>query len=191
MRSRIAVEGDRMWRLPLMPDCLHEEGLGCGYIACPAEPEVDCLSALVYGAIEVGPLPAHLDISLIDSPGATSGAAEAIPAFDELRCVPLHPTQYGGVSKVQPTLRHHLHQIAEAELVAQVPSHAQDDYFAVEIPPSKQFLNAVQFVHHWSSTLQRPMYRTGRGHSHQSPFLDHKAIDMPTKAKAEVMASLK
>src|ERR1035441_9797230 len=63
MRSRIAVEGDRMWRLPLMPDCLHEEGLGCGYIACPAEPEVDCLSALVYGAIEVGPLPAHLEWS--------------------------------------------------------------------------------------------------------------------------------
>src|ERR1035437_3591706 len=61
-------------------------------------------------------------ISLIDSPGATSGAAEAIPAFDELRCIPLHPTQYGGVSKVQPTLRHHLHQIAEAELVAQVRS---------------------------------------------------------------------
>ena len=63
MRSRIAVEGDRLWRLPLMPDCLLEEGLGCGHVACPAEPEVDCMSTLVYRSIEVRPLAAHLEWS--------------------------------------------------------------------------------------------------------------------------------
>src|ERR1017187_9874898 len=137
MRSRIAVEGDRMWRLPLMLDCLLEEGLGCGYIACPAEPEVDRLSTLIYRPIEVSPLAAHLDIGLIDSPGATSRPAEAIPASNELWCVPQHPTQDGGMRKVQSALRHHLDQIAEAELVAQIPAHAQDDHLAVEVPPSK------------------------------------------------------
>jgi len=65
-------------------------------------------------------LAAHLDIGLIDSLGTTSGSAKAIPAFDELRHIPLHPTQDGGMSKMQSALRHHLDQIAEAELVAQV-----------------------------------------------------------------------
>src|SRR5665213_2321880 len=143
MRSRIAVQGDRKWRLPLMPDCLLDEGLGGGYIACPAEPEVDRLSTLVHRSIEIGPLAVYLDIGLINPPGATSGPAEAIPAFNELRRIPLHPTEDGGMSKVQSALRHHLDQIAEAELVAQIPAHAQDNHLAVEMPPSKQLLDTI------------------------------------------------
>jgi len=130
-----------------MPDCLLQEGFRCGYIAGPAEPEVDRLPTFVYRSIEVGLFAAHLDIRLIDSPGAASGPAKTIPALDELRCIPLHPTQDCGMSKVQSALRHHLDQIAEAELVAQVPAHAQDDHFAVEMPPAKQLLDAIQFAH--------------------------------------------
>src|ERR1035438_4173680 len=115
MRSRIVVEGNRMWRLPLMHDCLLEEGFGRGYVACPAEPEVDRLSTLVYRSIKVDPVPTPFDMSPIDSPGATSGPVKTIPAFDDLRCIPLHPTQDGGMSKVQSALRHHLDQIAKAE----------------------------------------------------------------------------
>jgi serine/threonine protein kinase len=60
MRSRIAVEGDRMRRPPLMSDRLLEEGLCRGYTACPAEPEVDRLSSPVHRSIEVGPVAASL-----------------------------------------------------------------------------------------------------------------------------------
>jgi hypothetical protein len=35
-----------------MSDRLLEEGLRIGYIACPAQPEVDRLSSLVYRPIE-------------------------------------------------------------------------------------------------------------------------------------------
>jgi hypothetical protein len=62
----------------------------------------------------------------------------------------------------QSAFRHHLDQIAEAELVAQIPPHAQDDHLAVKVPPSKQLLDALQFAHCWASTIQRPMYPTGR-----------------------------
>jgi hypothetical protein len=51
MRSRIAVKSDRMWRPPLMSDRLRDEGLRCGYTACPAEPEVNHLSSLVHRSI--------------------------------------------------------------------------------------------------------------------------------------------
>ena len=59
--------------------------------------------------------------------------------------------------KFQSALRHHLDQIAEAELVAQVPAHAQDDHLTVEMPSSKQLLDTIQFAHRWSSTLQRSL----------------------------------
>src|SRR5580692_12080124 len=64
--------------------------------------------------------------------------------------------------KVQSALRHHLDQIAEAELVAQVPAHAQNDHLAVEMPSPKQLLDAIQFAHRWSPTLQDQCTRRTR-----------------------------
>jgi hypothetical protein len=61
--------------------------------------------------------------------------------------IPLHPEQNGGMREAQSAFRHHLNQIAEAELVAQILAHAQDDHFAVKVSPSKQLLDAVQFAH--------------------------------------------
>jgi hypothetical protein len=37
------------------------------------------------------------------------------------------------VSQRQTPLGHHLHQIAQAELVAQVPAHAKNDYIALKV----------------------------------------------------------
>src|ERR1035438_6199564 len=71
--------------------------------------------------------------------------------------------------EVQSALRHHLDQIAEAELVAQIPAHTKDDHLGVKVSPSEQLFDAIQFAHRWSSTLQKPMYPTGRDHLHQNP----------------------
>ena len=74
--------------------------------------------------------------------------------------------------EVQSALRHHLDQIAEAELVAQIPAHTKDDHLGVKVSPSEQLFDAIQFAHRWSSTLQRPMYPTGRDHLHQNLLAD-------------------
>ena len=84
MRCGIAVEGDRVRWSTLMPHCLLEEGLCCGYISRLAEPEVNSMPSLVHRSIQVGPLPAYLDIGLVHSPGAAPGLAKAVPALDEL-----------------------------------------------------------------------------------------------------------
>ena len=76
---------------------------------------------------------------------------------------------------MQSTFGHHLYQITKAELVAQVPAHAQDDHLAVEVPPSKQIFDAVQFDRRWSSTLQRPLYPNRRDHFHQIPPIQVRA----------------
>ena len=92
MRRGIAVEGDGVRRPPFMPDRLLEEGLGCGHIACPAQPEVDGLPGFIHGSVEVDPLAAYLDVGLIDSPRATTGSSKAVPALDEFRGVPPNPS---------------------------------------------------------------------------------------------------
>ena len=50
----------------------------------------------------------------------------------------MHPTHDGGVGHRQAALGHHLHQIPEAQLEAQVPTHAQDDDLAIKMPTVKQ-----------------------------------------------------
>jgi hypothetical protein len=43
----------------------------------------------------------------------------------------MHPAMMG-----QAAFGHHLHQVSEAELEAQVPPYAQDDDLAIEVPTS-------------------------------------------------------
>ena len=101
MGRRIAVEGDRIWPSSLVPHRLLEEGLGCGYIACRAEPEVDRLPGPVHSSIKVAPAASDLDIGLIDTPGAARDPTKAVPSLDELRYIPLHPAQDGRMGKVK------------------------------------------------------------------------------------------
>src|SRR6202046_5992260 len=52
----------------------------------------------------------------------------------------MHPPHDGGVGHRQAALGHHLHQIPEAELEAQVPPHAQDDDLTIKVPTLKQLV---------------------------------------------------
>src|ERR1700722_12635379 len=47
----------------------------------------------------------------------------------------------------QAAFRHHLHQVSQAQLEAEIPAHAQDDDLAVEVATLKQLLNAHQLAH--------------------------------------------
>jgi hypothetical protein len=155
MGRGIAVQGDRVRRPTFVPDRFPEERFGCGYIPSAAEPEIDGLTSLVHRSVEIHPLAAYLDVGLIDSPRATSGPAKAIPPVDELWGVPPDPPHDGRVGKMQSAFHHHLDQITEAGLVAQVPAHAQDDHLAVKVPPCKQLFDAAPLAHRWSSTLRK------------------------------------
>jgi ATP-dependent DNA ligase len=56
-------------------------------------------------------------------------------AFDLLS---LDPTPDGDVIHRKTTLRHHFLQVAVAERVPQIPSHAQNNDHVLEVPPSEQ-----------------------------------------------------
>jgi hypothetical protein len=119
-------------RPTVIPNRLFEECLGCGYISSPTEPEVDSLPSLIYCPIQIAPLSAYLEIGFIDSPRAASAAAKAIPPLDELWRIPSNSAQNRRMGKLESSFDHHLHQITEAELVAQIPTHAQKDHLAVK-----------------------------------------------------------
>lgn len=167
MRRSIAIKGDRVRRPTIIPNRLFEERLGCGYISCPTEPEVDSLPSLVYCPIQIGPLSAYLEIGFIHSPRAASAAAKAIPPLDELRRIPSNPAQNRRMGKLESSFGHHLHQITEAELVAQIPTHAQKETTRSKCRPannSSMFLS-LPIV---SPRSQRPLYPTAPRYLHQS-----------------------
>ena len=65
----------------------------------------------------------------------------------EFRRIVVHPAHDGGVGHRQAALLHHLHQVPEAELEAQIPPHAQDDHLVVEVPPLEQILQVQEPGH--------------------------------------------
>jgi len=60
----------------------------------------------------------------------------------------MDPPHDGGVSDRQAAFGHHLRQVSEAELDAQVPPHTQDNYLAIKVPTLKQFLQTREPGHH-------------------------------------------
>src|ERR1700738_3203777 len=55
----------------------------------------------------------------------------------------------------QAPLGHHLHQVAQTELEAKVPAHAQDDDFAVEVATLEQLRYRLQLAHRRPQPVQR------------------------------------
>jgi hypothetical protein len=69
--------------------------------------------------------------------------------------------------QLESSFGHHLHQITEAELVAQIPTHAQKDHLAVKVSStnnSSMFLS-LPIV---SPRSKRPLYPTASRYLHQS-----------------------
>jgi hypothetical protein len=80
------------------------------------------------------------------------------------------------VRQGESTFGHHLHEIMKAEFVAQIPAHAEDDYFAIEMAAFEEFVHQpkgssmafrplLQFVERWpvSSSADRDAFADRRG----------------------------
>jgi hypothetical protein len=92
------------------------------------------VSSLVHRSIEVGPVAAHLDIGLIDSPRAAKRSEQIGPTLDELWGISPDPAQDSRMGQIEAALSHHFDHIPEAEFVAQVTAYAQDDHLTIKVP---------------------------------------------------------
>src|SRR5882757_1278130 len=141
MWGLITVERDFKRQSALTPESKPEEGLGRGDVPLGAQQEVDGFSLFVDGTVEIGPASSDFDVGLVDAPGPSSWPSEAVPAFLEFGRIALNPTHDRRVRQGESTFGHHLHEISKAEFVAQIPVHAEDDYFAIEMAAFEEFVH--------------------------------------------------
>src|SRR5262249_29886409 len=88
--------------------------------------------------VQVDPLSANLDVCLVHPPRSTDRTSVTRPAFLEFRQVVLDPAQNRRVSKRDTSIRHHDHQVSEAQFETGVPADTEDDDLRAELPPGNQ-----------------------------------------------------
>jgi hypothetical protein len=118
------------------------------------ETEIHGIAIPVHGTVQINPSSAHLQIRLVDTPGSADFACIASPALFELRHILLDPMHDGRMPKFQFAFCH-LDKIAQAELIAKVPSDTQEDHLSVGMTPRKQFPNEA--FGYWKVKVERPL----------------------------------
>src|ERR1700734_1602598 len=130
MRRLIAVERDLVWQLALALERPSEERLGGGDVPLGAKQEIDGVSLFVDSAVKIRPAASDFDVGLIDAPGPPSWASKAVLALLELRHIALDPAHDRRMRQGEPAFG----QISKAELVSQIPAHAERDDLLVKVP---------------------------------------------------------
>ncbi|BCH35735.1 hypothetical protein MesoLjLc_76650 [Mesorhizobium sp. L-8-10] len=98
-----------------------------------AEEEFDRVADAVDGAVKIHPATTDLDVGLIDVPLAGDGALPAVEAFQQHWRKVNDPAVDRRMVDADTALRKHLFQIAQAEIVGQVPADTQQDHRPVEM----------------------------------------------------------
>ena len=91
-----------------------------------------------------------LRIVLVRDPSgrrSADGPSIALPALLEFRQVVLDPTQDGRVREGNASIRHHDHQVSEAQFETCVPADAKNDDLSVEMPSAEQCLDRNKPAH--------------------------------------------
>lgn len=140
MRSLITIECDLARQSALASEGPPEKRFGSRDIALGAEQEIDSLSLLIDGTVEISPADFNLDVGFVDAPGPTRFACEAVPALFEFRNIALDPAHDRRMGQSNSAFGHHFHEIPKAEFEPQVPPHAEDDDLPVEMAASKKII---------------------------------------------------
>src|SRR5689334_22475629 len=114
--------------------CFAQEAPSGREIAPFAEPEIDRVAMAIDRAGQVHPAPSDFDVGFIHMPPASDGSLSAIEPLQQLGRITNDPAMYRSVIDGDAPLGHHLFQIPEAEIVSQIPSHAEQDYRAIKMP---------------------------------------------------------
>jgi len=163
MRRLIAVERDLVWQWALALERPSEERLGGGNVPLGAKQEIDGVSLFVDSAVKIRPAASDFDVGLIDAPGPSRWASEAVPALLELRHIALDPAHDRRMRHAEPAFGHHLGEISKAELVSQTPAHAEHDDLLVKLPaleesvhfrPRSSALSFDRFANHYAVAKQ-------------------------------------
>src|SRR5262249_40535234 len=89
-------------------------------------------------SIEIRPSSFNLYICLVTAPGPVDWARIPAPTLFKFRNIALYPAQNRGMRQGNASLGHDLDQIPGTQLETQVPPHAEDNDFAIEVSSFEQ-----------------------------------------------------
>src|ERR1700685_2177304 len=105
-----------------------EERLRSRHVTVLAEHHVDQRAGAVNGAIEIAPMPVHLDVRLVNVPTLPDPTASATAqTFSQSRRELSFPVADRLMTEHDAADQEHLRQITQAEFVAQPPEHHEGD----------------------------------------------------------------
>jgi hypothetical protein len=104
---------------------LAEERLRRGNTTIPTQQKIDALALLIHSSIQIVPFAADGNVSFVYPPRRANTACISIPSLLELGNLPNDPPQNRRVRDLDPTLRHHRHEISIAQPVGDVPADAK------------------------------------------------------------------
>src|SRR6266849_5851877 len=146
VRGSIGVQGDLRGHASVLHRAT-EQRFGGVHVPVPAEKEIHRLARFVDGAVQVHPLSVNLYIRLVHPPRSADGPSVAPPALFEFWKVALNPPQDRCMGHRDPSIRHHDHQIPQAQFEACVPAHAQNDNLSVEVASFEQIFDRDEPLH--------------------------------------------
>jgi hypothetical protein len=82
------------------------------------------------------------------------------------------------VGEGKAALGHHLHQVTEAQLEAQIPPHTKDNDLTLEMPTLEQLIKAGQLLRHHPSPIPPPPKIPGSPTLHQSRLQDDGSLEI-------------
>ncbi len=113
---------------------LAQKPFGRGQIASFTEPEFNGVAMAVDGAIEIPPLSTNFDACLVHVPIASDRTLASIELLQQEGRIVDGPAMDRGMIDKDAALGHHLFHIPQAQAVSQIPSDAQQDHRAIEMP---------------------------------------------------------
>ena len=108
---------------------LGEELVGRRDVASRRDEQVDYLTMVIDGAVDVAPSAGDLHVRFVKKPSSTNGVAVGSCGVDQKRGETLDPSVDCDVIYLDPTFDQQFFDVAKGEPVSEIPAHSQQDHF--------------------------------------------------------------
>jgi hypothetical protein len=132
---RLAAVNDDAFGTSMARQGLAEQALGSLQVTVIAEEELNRVANAVDGAVQIRPATADLDVGFVDMALSGDPTLSTVEALEQQRREMHDPAVDRRMVEADATPRRHLFQVAQAEIVSQVPANGQEDHRPIEMAP--------------------------------------------------------
>jgi hypothetical protein len=124
--------GHHLLRRPMSAHRGPKEPAGRPHVASLGKVDVDDLTVLVHGPVDIAPSAADLHLGFVHQPAVAHRAAAGSGCPDQQGREVLHPPIHGHVIDLDPAFGQDLLQVALGQTEPHIPAHRQPDHLSRE-----------------------------------------------------------